>query len=309
MIATAHTLYACVLKLHPTTPALIPATQGHHAHAAFFDIVRAIDPTLAEALHQSGERKPFTISPLILPTPARSRRETATGSRPALPPRRTAAGSEVWVHPDQTGELRFTILHEELFQTFIRRFLLGDDRPTIRLGGADFLVSEVLTTPGSHPWAGYTTAQQLYDRWRSTPLAAKNNPGHYFHIQFASPTAWSLGGKWGKRMEVLPSPRAFFGGLAATWNTWFADILSLDTRLIRDYAAEAVVVSQIEQLTTHVYQYQRYLQVGVTGNLTYELLDYANESLAMALNLLADFAFYAGCGYKTTMGMGQVRRV
>jgi CRISPR/Cas system endoribonuclease Cas6 (RAMP superfamily) len=29
----------------------------------------------------------------------------------------------------------------------------------------------------------------------------------------------------------------------------------------------------------------------------------------MALNALADFAFYAGVGYHTTMSMGQVRRI
>lgn len=304
------TLYACVLKLYPTTPALLPSTQGHHAHAAFFDIVRAVDPTLAQALHQSP-RKPFTISSLHLPSPTPPFSPPSTGGqggRVAGACSEQSRRGEVWLHPSQPCELRFTILDEALFQTFIRRFLLGPDRPTIRLGGADFQVSEVLVTPGAHPWAGYTTTQQLYDRWRTTPLAGNNNPGHYFHIHFASPTAWSLGGRWQQR-EVLPIPRLFFGSLAKTWNFWCQDTLDLDVHTIEQYVTEAVVVSRIDQLQTHVYHYQQYLQVGVTGRLTYELLDRTNEGLALTLNLLADFAFYAGCGYKTTMGMGQVRRL
>jgi CRISPR-associated endoribonuclease Cas6 len=34
-----------------------------------------------------------------------------------------------------------------------------------------------------------------------------------------------------------------------------------------------------------------------------------NEAARCQLNTLADFAFYAGVGIKTTMGMGQTRRV
>ena len=33
-----------------------------------------------------------------------------------------------------------------------------------------------------------------------------------------------------------------------------------------------------------------------------------NTEMLRLVNLLADFAFYCGTGYKTTMGMGQTRR-
>jgi CRISPR/Cas system endoribonuclease Cas6 (RAMP superfamily) len=41
---------------------------------------------------------------------------------------------------------------------------------------------------------------------------------------------------------------------------------------------------------------------------TYLLKDRRDEAMARLLNLLADFAFYSGVGYKTTMGMGMVKR-
>lgn len=281
-------LYACVVKLYAANDGKLPATQGHHAHAAFLDIVRAVDPTLAQALHGSSGRKPFTVSPLQgLPAPHEGK---------------------IVVKAGQTAWLRFTMLVEPLFRAFIGRFLQSDARPTIRLSRVEFAVGEVLTTPGSHPWASYTTAQELLDRWRERDMRGRNNPAHTFTLEFASPTAWSLGGRWGKRIEVLPRPRLFFGGLATTWDAWFKDVFRMDSRYIRDYAAETVVVSRM-QLETRMYQYRGYKQVGTVGTLTYELLDYANEHLVRVLNTLADFAFYAGVGYKTTMGMGQVRRV
>ena len=42
----------------------MPLTQGALAHAAFLDLLHAADPDLADRLHDSGARQPFTLSPL-----------------------------------------------------------------------------------------------------------------------------------------------------------------------------------------------------------------------------------------------------
>lgn len=283
-------MFATVLKLHPLKGGSIPVTHGHHAHAAFLDILRAVDPEVAKVLHASGERKPFTVAPL-------------TG----LEGRRVEEG-QIPVRPGDALWLRFTLLDERLFQTFVRCFLMGPERPVIRLGRVELGVAEVLATPGSHPWAGYTSAQELLERWHKRAMGGKDNPGYVFEFECASPTAFSLGGPWGKRMEVLPMPRLFFGSLATTWDTWFREVFVMSPRDVRDYVAETMVVSRMK-LETRMFQCRQYLQVGAGGMLTYELLDYADEGMARSLNTLADFAFYAGVGYKTTMGMGQVRRL
>ncbi|MBI1800750.1 MAG: hypothetical protein HYR71_03875 [Chloroflexi bacterium] len=132
------TLYSSVLRLHAIHDGALEPTQGHHAHAAFLHIVEQVDPILSQRLHDSNARKPFTLSPL----------------RGLPPPRRgevcLRAGDECW--------LRVTLAGERMFETFIQRFMQGEVRPTLRLGEAHFAVSAVLTTPGSHAWAGYTTA-------------------------------------------------------------------------------------------------------------------------------------------------------
>jgi len=80
----------------------------------------------------------------------------------------------------------------------------------IRLGRAQLLIKEILTTPGSHPWSGYTSWAQL---------AAEGHPEPEITLDFTSPTAFGFGQKeWGKKVIVLPEPDPVFGSLARSWN-------------------------------------------------------------------------------------------
>jgi CRISPR-associated endoribonuclease Cas6 len=106
-------------------------------------------------------------------------------------------------------------------------------------------------------------------------------------------------------MDPFPSPAMLFGSLAAAWNEHLP--MSLDKQAIRAYAEETVVVG-LYRLESRMFRYWGQPQIGATGVITYLLQDRQNQELGRALNLLADFAFYSGVGYKTTMGMGQVRR-
>jgi CRISPR-associated endoribonuclease Cas6 len=297
------TLYASVVKLAATADGFIPATQGRLAHAAFLDLIRAVDPALAEALHASNQRKPFTVSPLQGVGPARE--------------------GQIKIKAGQEVSLRFTLLGGELFTAFTRYLLsppprlLASALPVLRLGELDFAISEVLTTPGSDPWAGYTGLAELCRRWQNGPLPESASQ---ISLEFASPTVFSRGSRegLGKQMDPLPAPGMLFGSLAAVWNEHFGprkdlpglqDLagLALDKQAIRAYAEETVVVGQY-RLESRMFRYWSQPQIGATGHITYLLQDRHNQELGRALNLLADFAFYSGVGYKTTMGMGQVRR-
>jgi CRISPR-associated endoribonuclease Cas6 len=70
---------------------------------------------------------------------------------------------------------------------------------------------------------------------------------------------------------------------------------------------EHSVIAQHE-LCTAMFQFPRHLQIGFVGRCRFATPIGDAERLQM-LNALADFALYAGVGYKTTMGMGQVRRL
>jgi CRISPR-associated endoribonuclease Cas6 len=265
-------LYSCVVKLTATRDAVLPQTHGDHAHAAFLGIVRATDPELAQALHDSGARKPFTVSPLRgLPEPVNGQV-------------RVRAGWECW--------LRITLISESMFAAFIRRFMLGDARPTLWIDPGEFAVTEVLTTPGSHPWAGYTTAQSLMESASDQDTVA---------LEFASPFAFSLGER---RTEVLPRSDLLFDGLARKWQQWCGLPLP---ELDRKWLLENVLVADCK-LHSRMLRFKRNWQIGAVGQVKFRIFGDAPQA-RRALNALANFAFYGGVGGKTTQGMGQVRRL
>ncbi len=267
------TFYSSVLHLHATRDGAIQPTQGHQALAAFYDIVEQVDPELAAILHESNVRKPFTLSQLN-GLPAMRDGEV-----------RLRAGHECW--------LRVTLAGDVMFQTFISRFVHGGARPTVRLGAMEFGVSAVLTSPESHPWAGYTATEEL---------VANASVANTIAFEFASPFSFSLGDN---RAEMLPRPELIFIGLHRKWQEWSQrpSVMQLSAEWLREY----VLVSQWE-LRSQMLRYGKQLQVGGVGHVMFRLFD-ADEELLHTLNVLADFAFYAGIGRKTTQGMGQARRI
>jgi CRISPR-associated endoribonuclease Cas6 len=254
--------------------------MGHQAHAAFLRTVEEADPALSEALHTPNlPVRPFSVSPLQgTPLPH---------------------NGQVHLSPEQTYWLRFTILYPPIFERFMQRFLHGEGRPIIQLGEAALLIREILTTPESHPWAGYTT-------WES--LAQQAQDQRDVTMEFVTPTAFSFGQKeWGKKIIVLPQPEVVFDNLARAWNNLAPPQVQVDRSALKTYLEEYVVIKRIEDLTTQMLDFGRARQVGFVGCVTYGLM--GENAIARAqLNMLADFAFYAGVGYKTTMGMGQCRK-
>ncbi len=289
-------IYSIAIQLSPTRPGTIRATVGHQAHAAFLRAVKEADPALADVLHHPIlNQRPFTVSPLM-GVEAEQR-----------------MNGRVAVEPEETYTLRFTVLYEPIFQQFMGRFLRGD-RPVLRLGRVLFLIKEILATPEDSPlrpalrasgqaWAGYTTFEEL--------AAGAGTSEPLIELAFHSPTAFSFGQRaWGKQFHVLPDPRLVFNSLARTWRAFAPPELSLDPREVERYADENVVIQRLEDLETRMLHFGRYPQVGFIGRVTYRLMDKSKESATWRkkLHALAEFAFYAGVGYKTTMGMGQCER-
>ena len=275
-------IYSLAVRLTPTRTATVRATLGHQAHGAFLRTVREADPALADVLHTPQfETRPFTVSPLLGVGRARD--------------------GMVTVRPDDDYFLRFTVLYEPIFEQFMARFLRGQGQPVVRLGRALFLVREILVTPESSPWAGYTSFGQLYQQAR---------PESEIELEFTSPTVFSFGRKaWGRKAVPLPEPALVFRSLWKKWNICTFPEMTLDNALL-EYVAENVVVKRY-QLETKMQYFSRSPQVGFLGRVTYKLMGRGEEAdnFRRQLNLLADFAFYGGVGYKTTMGMVQCRRI
>lgn len=269
-------LLSIVVVLTPEYPTLLPPTQGNAVHAAFLDLVRRLDPALGEALHRAGREKPFTTSPLQGPF----EREAGGGLR--LRP-----GREYW--------LRLTSLEPALSHALLQ--LDARAIPSLPLFDASLRVLKVHVRSEEHPWAGQTTDQDLYTTWMATDRV----PPRKLRLHFYSPTTFQS-----NRLNVpVPLPRLVFLTLGAKWNRYASVHLGEEIATV----IESLVGLSRYELKTRMLDFGRYKKVGFVGDCEFQLQWRSQDEVwARAVHLLADFAFYAGVGYKTTMGMGQVRR-
>lgn len=146
--------YALVAYLEPIgSPGALGHEEAAHAHAAFLNLVRGIDPVLSERLHADNERKPFSVWMLAASDPRTRER------RPAL---------------------RLTLLDDSLFAPIVGS-LLRDEATTLRLGPNRYRITELATHPSAHHLAGFGAYAELMDQ----TLA----PGRLI-VRFVSPTAF-----------------------------------------------------------------------------------------------------------------------
>ena len=285
------TLYSSVIHLTNVHPVALAHLGGQYGHAAFLEIVQAVDPALSAQLHDAKGRKPFTVSALQgLPV-----RKQRVASSPQNGSSQRHAQEEIHLREGWECWLRVTILDEKLFGAFISHFLLGAARPQIRLGEAHFLVSEILTMPGSHPWAGYTTLEELQTRLEQ-PVPRK------LAFELFSPTQFGYQDDW---KILMPLPRFVFGNLA---NAWKALTGEDNVRAVEEYA-EANLIFGNYALKTENALIENKPHPGAVGKFEYLLTDKTDQPLARGLNLLADLAFYTGLGRKTPQGLGMACRM
>ena len=119
-------------------------------------------------------------------------------------------------------------------------------------------------------------------------------------LDFLSPTAFKVKG----RNFLFPQPELVFNSLLERWCAFSP--VALPPSLPESFAA--IDVSR-HHLWTELVAFTRYKWIGFKGQATFLLPVYLPTEMVRAINCLADFAFYSGVGWKTTMGMGQTRRI
>jgi CRISPR-associated endoribonuclease Cas6 len=267
-------LYALVATVIVEQVAELEPSSGHLAHALFLDLMRQADPALAATLHAPSTHKPFTVSPLLAPH----------DDHPL---------SGV-VGPGQRGRLRFTILDDRVFAALLRKFQ-HDPVTAVRIGSARLMVADLSTVPGR--WTGASSLTQLWDEAATGPSVC---------LQLASPTSFSLGHANGEaRLGLFPLPSLVFGSLSRRWAS--LESVPLPPSL-KELIAQGLVEASYEVRTVALHLTGR-PEIGAVGWCRYTARGAWPADALRALNALADFAFYAGVGRKTTMGMGQARRL
>ena len=259
-------LLAAVVHIH--SEQALSLWLGRAAQAWLLEAVRRVDPALAESLHGSQSRRPYTISA----------------------PRGDLA--DRW--------LRITSLSADLTAVLTESILPRLDQP-IRLADAEIRVTAVET--GEHPWAGRSDFETLA-RESFEPGSPGPRPG----FEFATPTAFHHDGL----IVPLPLPALVYSGLIHAWNA-FSPLplpVSLD-----GFAGRFVGVAR-HKITTRMVQFgQSEGHIGFTGIVSFAIAPQERTGLTpdayrqrvQALDLLTRFAFYAGIGLRTAVGMGQVR--
>jgi CRISPR-associated endoribonuclease Cas6 len=262
-------LTSLVLTLRPRETRDLPPMLGRAAHHAFLRAIAERDAALAEKLHDDNIPRPFTCSSLM-------------GKR-----------VDGMVSPEVPYTLRYTALTPEID---LAGLWLAPS--TIELDGVLFDVIGATSAASAHPWAMQSTFEELSARW----LLARETPPARITLHLASPTAFKQAGK----AQLFPLPDLVFGNLLEKWNTFAPVALPEETRR---FAAECLAVSRFD-LETHAapFKSEGALKSGAVGKVTYVALNHDRYWLSI-VNLLADFALFAGVGMSTALGMGQARRV
>jgi CRISPR-associated endoribonuclease Cas6 len=266
------TLYSVLLELQAQHEAHLPVTMGHKSHAMFLRLVARTDPALSVRLHDEPGYRPFTLSPLL-------------GA--------ASCGNHVALSAGQTYHVRVTLLDGGNLWDSLSTLLLETGPLVIRLGEASFTITRLLSTAAADPtgWAERSSWEELV----ATPMRQSMT------LSFASPTAFNISGKY---FALFPEPLLVWESLVRSWNSYAPDELQIEKQALQDLLRHKVTVTACS-LWTHTLHYPKYTQKGFAGTCTYTIQE--DGECASQLARLAAFARFAGVGYKTTMGMGQVR--
>ena len=275
---------SAVIHLSPPEDVTLRPTMGHHAHAVFLSLLRIGNPKKAEEAHATSAQKPFTVSPLIA---------RGTRHRDSL---HLQAGTDC--------KLRFTFLSDALFAHFALVFFTHP-LPSIRLGHATLQINRLTTTPDeTDHWGSMTTYEELIETAETAT---------HMQMRFHSPTAFRALTPRGqdRRDEAAIDLVRCYQSWVNKWNT-FAPI-QIDKEKLLEFVANHAGLTAIDS-KNRILDFDRHKIAGFVGSCAYRFFidqepdDAGDFEMLRWVNLLADFAFYCGTGYKTTMGMGQTRR-
>ena len=190
------------------------------------------------------------------------------------------------IEGSDTISLRLGVIDPALFAQFWERWN--------KRGGFPLPIGRMKLRPIASrqdgPWAGTVP----WDKF------GKDTTSRIIRLHFCTPTAF----RQGDLDLPLPLPRLVFRGLLTRWNAFAPIPLPLNGETI-----ERSVALSHARIETRTFFDGRSHIPGFVGPVEFRILRSAPAESIPALHALAEFAFFAGIGRKTTHGMGLVRRI
>ncbi len=252
----------------------LPLYAGRAVFGLLLRWVDAEDAGLAQALHDASGAKPYTCSDMI-------------GMK--------RQGEVRILHKGKTAWFRMTGLQESVARLLLQKEAIPPK--TINIDGKVLDVVSMTTDAQQHPWAGCTQYYEL----ASPYLMAQADAPHYFNFSLASPTAF----KQNNLTQPLPLPDLVFGSLADRWQSFSTIGIHDDLRV---YCKQGVVLNRFSLKSRLMRLKGDVMLGGSVGKAGYRVVRYDRYWQNM-LAVLADYAFYAGIGRYTSVGLGRARRV
>jgi len=260
-----------LVECHPCENFSLENNQGRIIHAMLLRYLQEIEPELSEKLHSEANLKSFTTSFIIVNN--FSKQESCQ--------------NEGIIQKGSLCKLRFTFLDDIIFQMVMTKFLYKDNFIIQKIL---FEIENVFVIPGSNIWAGYESYSDLFEKSSKTEREIR--------FKFVSPTTFRIG----DADMPLPIPRLVFGSYLKKWNIYARDFPLPED--LTEKTDEFVHISY-HNIRSESIKDNRSRQTGFIGDVNFFISAKADALFIKAVNVLSNYAFYAGTGRKTTMGMGQ----
>jgi CRISPR-associated endoribonuclease Cas6 len=260
-------LTAIVLMLQPVKNSIIKVSHGESAYASALNIIGNFDPDLERDIHDSTDAKPLTVSPVW------------------EAPR---DGNMLRLRSDKTYKWRLTGLNEVVSKCLLR---FSSEVQNLWIDDATLKVVNVFVDNDSDPNAGQSSYEDVLDYWNNV------DPPRTFTLKFLSPTTF----RDGNTEKPFPIPELVFGSLINTWNIHSPYELSFSKSDLKDL----ILLSNWRGETRGVILEGHKIPC-FTGKFTYQAIENISE-IRRLIGLLSDYAFFAGVGWQTTRGLGQVQ--
>ena len=185
--------------------------------------------------------------------------------------------------PNDDFYFRVALLHGDLIDPLLNGLEQWGTK-TLSLGERSFVIRSIDSLPGNHPQVGSSD----YALLAKTPKISGD-----ITLNFLSPTSF----KQSQNTQPFPLPELVFGNLHRRWNAFAPECLQFPV-------FEWKGLTSAYELKTYALKMEGGAEIGTQGWVRYRFPDIEQAKIA---TVLSHFAFFAGVGRKTAMGMGQVR--